>query len=104
MSRLTQEQCHAIDAIYDALPEAGPLLDEFANLLSDVPNDDLDREINNVGHVLMLTLKKTAPELSEAQHYGLPFAFIEKLRSRMRETTASKPRSANGAADLNPVI
>jgi hypothetical protein len=37
--------------------------------------------------ILMLTLKKTAPYLSEAMQYGLPFAFIEMLRERRAHAT-----------------
>jgi hypothetical protein len=59
------------------------LLDEFEKMLADIPADDLDREISNIGHVLMLTLKNTAPHLSEAMQYSLPFAFVEMLRERV---------------------
>jgi len=77
----TAEEQNALEQIQATLkPHVDGLLDDFATLLADVAADDLDREISNVGHILMLTLKKTAPDLSEAQHYALPFAFIEMLR------------------------
>jgi len=36
---------------------------------------------------VMLTLRKTAPHLSEAMQYSLPFSFVELLREKMRRTS-----------------
>jgi hypothetical protein len=86
----TAEQQSALDYIKGAIKshaEAETALDQFAEMLTDVPAHDRDREINNVGHLLMLTMKKTAPQLSEAIQYGLPFAFAEMLREKMGATT-----------------
>jgi hypothetical protein len=60
------------------------VMEEFEKLLANTPADDLERECRNLGHCLMLTLKRTAPQMSEAMQYGLPFAFIELLRTKMK--------------------
>jgi hypothetical protein len=85
--RKPQQRQNALLQIQGMLkPQAGPLLDEFAEMLVDVPDDDLDREINNIGYILMLALKRTAPTLSEAMQFGLPFAFAEMLGERVRQS------------------
>jgi hypothetical protein len=81
----TPEEPKALFEIQQSFPaEVNGLLAEFQTMLADVPPHDIDRECNNLGHILMTTLTKTAPQLSEAMAYGLPFAFIELLRTRMR--------------------
>lgn len=87
----TAEQQNAIYQIQEALGTDGlKLADEFADMLANTPADDLDREIDNLGHILMLALKTTAPHLSEAMMYGLPFAFAELIRERMRSPKSVK--------------
>jgi hypothetical protein len=86
MKAMTEEQQMALSQIQSAIKshaETDDLLDNFADLLADVPAGDLDREISNIGHIAMLTLKRTAPQMSEAMQYGLPFAFAELLREKM---------------------
>jgi hypothetical protein len=81
----TPEQAKALFEIQQSFPpEIVALLDDFQKMLADVAPYDLDREINNLGHILMTTLTKTAPHLPEATQCGLPFAFIEMLRTRMK--------------------
>jgi hypothetical protein len=72
-------------------PSAGPnkpnglaLLEDFATMLADVPEDRLDGEINNLGHFIHLVLKRSSPDMSESMQYSLPFAFTELLREKMR--------------------
>jgi hypothetical protein len=59
-------------------------LGEFEKLLANTPAEDLEREVNNVAHCLMLTLKRTAPQMSEAMQYSLPYSFSRLLLERMR--------------------
>jgi hypothetical protein len=87
----TTEQEDALIQIQKSLgSEAIELADRFAAMFADVLPDDVDREVSNLGHLLMLTLKKTAPHLPEATQYGLPFAFIEMVRER---TKSQRPTS-----------
>jgi hypothetical protein len=80
----TLEKQRAIYQIQEVLGTDGiAFADEFISMLADMPAYDHDRAINNMGHLLMVTLKKTAPDLSEALQYGLPFAFTELVRERM---------------------
>jgi len=81
----TAEQDSALEYIQSVIlsyPDADELVAGFDELLANVPAADLDREINNLGHCLMLILKKTAPDMPETIQYGLPFAFAEILRER----------------------
>jgi hypothetical protein len=98
----TAEQQSALSYIQSAIkPHADDLLDQFAEMLADVPAHDLDREINNLGHILMLTLRGTAPDLSEATHYGLPFAFAEMLRERITRR-APAPNGTSSLRNISP--
>jgi hypothetical protein len=62
---------------------AEKLADEFGAYIVELPPDDHDREINNIGHCIYLILKHNAPDLPEATQYALPFAFSELLRERV---------------------
>ena len=93
---MTSEEQTAMSQMQQALlPQCLPLLDEFAGMLAGTPGADLDREINNLGHVLMLALKETAPDSSEALQYSLPFAFTEMLRQRMRGQSPTPAKQEN---------
>jgi hypothetical protein len=59
-------------------------MDEYEKLLSATPADDLEREVNNVAHCLVLTLKRTAPQMSDDMIYIMPYAFSRLLLDRMR--------------------
>jgi hypothetical protein len=80
---MNQEQ--ALSAIQAQMtsPDWVWLMDEYVKLLADTPKDDIERECDNVGHCLMLTLKRTAPQMSEATAYGLPYAFSRLLLQRL---------------------
>ena len=77
-----QKALHEIQKTFS--PEILELLLDFERLLADVPADDLDREIINLGVILRETLQKTAPQMPESMQYALPFGFIELLRTRLK--------------------
>jgi len=80
----TPEQQRAIYQIQEVFGTSGiGPADEFISTLANTSADDVDREITNMGHRMMLALKHS-PNLSEALQYGLPFAFVELVRERMR--------------------
>jgi hypothetical protein len=94
-------------------PELHELAAEWASELAEVPEEELGRfvdaialevyrdigqephpmpddpimsrdvAVNNIAHLLMLTLKHDQPEMSEAMQYSLPYAFSRLLLERM---------------------
>ena len=85
----TAEQQLALDHIKDALrPHVDEMLREFTDLLEDVPANDLDREIDNLGHCLKLAFDQVAPHVSEPLRWSLPFGFTLLLREHMAPTAA----------------
>jgi hypothetical protein len=83
----TPEQELALSSIKDALrPHVGTPLDEFAELLADVPEFDLDPAIyGGVGRLLVETLQQTQPQLSDSMKWAMSFAFCELLSERIRQ-------------------
>jgi hypothetical protein len=61
------------------------LVDDFATMLADVPPEDIERETANIGHIIMMILKRTAPQMSESSQVSLPYAFVCLLRERVTE-------------------
>jgi hypothetical protein len=84
------EQEEALTSIKKALlPHVGELLDGFAELLGDLPPEDIDPAIyGGVGKTLVATLEQTAPQLSEAARWSYSYAVCEMLRERLKRTTA----------------
>jgi hypothetical protein len=82
---MTDQEIKALFKMQQAMGQpAAELADKFAKMLENVPPEDLDRELNNIGHILMLTLKKTAVNMPEAMQFGLPYAFIRLVGERMK--------------------
>jgi len=80
----TFEQQAALDLITDTLrPHVGDMLNQYAGLLADVPDEDIDREIDNLGHRMVLTFDQVAPHVSESLRWSLPFGFTVLLREQM---------------------
>ena len=70
----TVEQQRALDYIQDTIrPHVGEMLRDFAELLADVPKDDLDREIDNLGHCLKLAFDQVSPKVPESVRWSLPY-------------------------------
>jgi hypothetical protein len=81
----TPEQADALYRIQRSFtPEVLEYLDELAAMMKATPEYDIDRECNNIGYLLREILQKETPQLSEPMAYGLPFAFIEMLKTRLK--------------------
>jgi hypothetical protein len=79
----TEESLRSIQAEMTS-PDWMAVLTEFEKLLANTPKYDIERECDNIGHCLMLTLKSMAPDMPEATQYSLPYAFTRLLRDQMR--------------------
>jgi hypothetical protein len=64
-------------------PEVLELADEFAEMLKGTPAVDLEREANNIGHILMTILKHAVPQMRESMKYALPYAFSRLILQRL---------------------
>jgi hypothetical protein len=67
----------AVGVYRDVLKQEPPVMPESSVM-------DRDLAINNIGHLLMLILKKTYPEMSDTMQHALPFAAVELLREKMK--------------------
>lgn len=80
------EEEQALIQVQQALgPEVLPFVDKLIADLAGTDPEDLDAEINNIGHLIYRMMRSQSPHLSEAICLGLPFAFVELVRERMRE-------------------
>ena len=52
-------------------PNGLALLEDFTEMLASVPREHLD-EIDNLGHIIHLVVKRTAPDMSNALKISLP--------------------------------
>jgi hypothetical protein len=81
----TPEQAKALHQIQQSFtPEIVAYLDELAEKMKNTPPEDIDREVNNVGVILRAIIEKESPQLSEPMQWGLPFAAIELLRTKLK--------------------
>jgi hypothetical protein len=83
---MTPEQQTALFQIQKTLLENGAasLVDEYAEMLKDTPEHDIDRTCNNIGNIIVTNLRKASPQMSESFDYGIVFAFSEMLKSRLK--------------------
>jgi hypothetical protein len=83
---MTPEEQKALFTIQQSFPpEVLELADEFAEMLKGAPADDLEREANNIGNILMTILKHAVPQMKESMRYSLPFAFSRLLLQRLQK-------------------
>jgi hypothetical protein len=83
---MTPEEQKALFTIQQSFPpEMFELADEMATMLKGTPEHDIEREANNIGHILMTVLKKMAPDMRESMQYALPFAFSRLLLQRLQK-------------------
>ena len=84
MNGLSAEERQSLRTVQDSFgPEILSMVDEAALSLAGTPPECLDRELQNIGHVLYVAFQAKAPHLSEAMQLGLPFAFVEMVRERL---------------------
>ncbi len=80
----TPEQQDALNLIKNALrPHVRDMLDEFADLLANVPDEDLSREIDKLGNCIKLAFDRVAPHVSESMRWSMPYGFTILLRERL---------------------
>jgi hypothetical protein len=83
---MTPEEQKALFTIQQSFPpEVIELADEFAAMLKGAPADDLERECNNIGNILMTVLKRAVPQMKESMQYALPFAFSRLILQRLQK-------------------
>jgi hypothetical protein len=54
----------------------------------DVPDEDPDREIDNVGHCFAMAFGHVAPDVSKPTHRSLHFVFMVLLKEHMTNALA----------------
>ena len=84
---MTPDQQIALSQIQKTLLENGAatVIDEYAELLKDTPEHDIDRTCNNIGNIIVTNLRKMSPQMSELLDYGIVYGLSELLKSRMKE-------------------
>jgi hypothetical protein len=85
---MTPDQQHALFQIENTLLENGAasVVDDYAALLKDTPEHDIDRTCNNIGNIIVTNLRKMSPQMSESLDYGIVFGLVELLKTRLRKS------------------
>ena len=77
----------ALDTLKTAIASvAEPFLSEAVAALAGAPEKIIDVELRRLGHGLFMAMKAEYPHLEESVQVGLPFAFIELARDRIKLT------------------
>jgi hypothetical protein len=99
--RTEQEEAAALLKIKQTIaPDVEVLLEQFVQLLSDLPGDRIDPAcFGGIGNLIVKLLEERAPQIPEASRWGYAYAVADLLRERLLERSTVQSLSRGDGDD-----
>jgi hypothetical protein len=83
---VNEEQQTALFNIQRTLLQNGAasVIDEYAEMLKDTPEHDVDRTCNDIGNIIVTNLRNMTPQVPESLDYGIVYGLVELLKSKLK--------------------